>query len=150
MRKLLIISALCLSLSCDKSPTGLPRAAFEGPWELTVQANNACAGATGAHVRFFDVETSSYQDGAFNVVTSWDVVTPDRGYGWLVTGNFNLEARTVELNFWQRTGSVGSIFTGIIRDDGTITGTVRDPKPNYLPHFVIGSCTFSASGRRYP
>lgn len=148
MRKSLLLLALCVSASCSGDATGPAIADFAGPWRIDVQANPTCTGATAASSRYFTVETSSADNGAFNVVTGWDVVQPDRGFGWTVTGNFDVRARTVVLNFWSTTLVTGEVFTGTIRDDGSVVGTMVDPKPGYQPHFVIGTCTFQATGRR--
>lgn len=147
---LTLLLAATVSLSCDGGTTALSADLFAGSWVLNSAANPTCSGAAGAASRYFDVETSSLDDGTFNVVEPWDVVVPNRGFGWLVTGSFNLRARTVVLNFWQTTLSVGSEFSGTINSDGSITGTLRDPKPGYSPHFVVGTCQFTATGHRLP
>lgn len=143
---LLLASALGCSDEGSLSP-----ADFQGSWALVSDANSSCLGASGAANRFFEIEdpAAGYSDGVFNVVAAWDFVRPYR-YSWTVSGNFNLEQRTVELNFWLRPLEVGAVFTGHILSDGSVAGTLRDPKPGYQPHTVIGSCTFEARLQRAP
>lgn len=145
------LALACSIGSCSSDgPSALPVAAFAGEWVLESAENASCAGAAGPATRYFTVETDGYAQGVFNVVTDWDFVKPFRGYGWLVTGNFNLGLETVELNFWHTTLQVGAMFTGTIDRDGSVTGVLRDPKPGYRPHTVIGSCVFQATLRKLP
>lgn len=150
-RTLAIIALACNIGSCSSDgPSALPVSAFAGEWVVATEANESCAGAAGPANRYFTVETDGYAQGVFNVVTDWDFVKPFRGYGWRVTGNYNLGQETVELNFWRTTLQVGAMFTGTINRDGSITGVLRDPKPGYQPHTVLGSCVFQATARKLP
>lgn len=140
-----LLSTMLIAVSCE-SATGLDPSDFDGDWIVRTAANPSCAGTAAGADRHFTVEDAAggYADGVFNVVEGWDFVRPYR-YGWLVTGNFNLSDRTVELNFWHTTLSVGAVFEGELQGDGTAVGTLKDPKPGYSPHTVIGSCVFSAT-----
>lgn len=154
MRRVLwgCIAALTLATGfgcAGDSPSGLSAAQFDGIWELDVQGGETCDGASGPHVRYFEISEAQpgVSGGVFNVVEEWDFQRPYR-FGWLVTGNVNIAQRTVELNFWQSTLSVGGVFTGSVAADGTLTGTFLDPKPGYAPHLALSSCSYTATGRR--
>lgn len=149
---LVLILACAAGLSCggDGGPAALDPSDFRGNWTLENPENPSCVGAAGPTTRHFYVAAEGFANGVFNVVTDWDFVRPFRGLGFTVTGNFNIANRTVELNFWHTTLSVGAMFTGTIEPDGSIRGTLRDPKPGYSPHVVVGSCTWTATGRRVP
>lgn len=155
-RVIALAGLILLSLGCGTDgSTGLSTELFDGEWVLNVAANPACAGAAGGGPRYFSVDPSGVGEAAngdrtFNVVTEFDFVKPFRGFGFMVIGHFNLSARTVELNFWHTVMQTGAIFTGTIAADGSITGTLRDPKPGYSPHVVIGTCIFQATGNRIP
>lgn len=145
---------LLLAIGCSDSssgPKGLTVTDIVGSWELSHPANAQCSGFTGAATYYFDVPStaSALEDGSVNVVSQWDVVKPDR-YDWLVTGNFNVKTGAVVLNFWHTPLVTGSEFTGTIDGDGRVSGTLRDPKPGYNPHYVLGSCTFAITGHRSP
>lgn len=145
------IAALVVVVACSgDGPSGLTPARFDGLWELSVQGGEACDGASGPHTRFFEIVNAEagYGQGLFNVVEGWDFQRPYRFAGWLVTGNFHLENRTVELNFWQSVLQTGGEFRGTINRDGTIAGTLRDPKLGYSPHLALTSCSYTATGRR--
>jgi hypothetical protein len=147
LRRALLPILYVLALACDGGPAGLEPNDLVGRWVIRTAANPSCSGAAGAAERIFDADDPPVGDGVVNVVSQWDFVYPDR-YDWLVTGNFNVRTKAVLLNFWQTPLSVGAEFTGTIREDGTLVGEVRDPKPGYLPHTVIGSCVFQATGER--
>jgi hypothetical protein len=134
------------------SPTTAPKTLaaedLVGSWQLSKPAATACSGAAGAATYYFPIRSASaLADGSVNVVESWDVQQPNR-FNWSVTGNINIKSGVVQLNFWQSTLSVGEQFDGTISSSGAITGTIRDPKPGFSPHWVIGSCTWSMSGSR--
>ena len=153
MKKLWLVALLVVAGCSRDGPYGLDAGEFVGEWVLHTEANSSCAGAAAAADRYFTVESSTTGesvngDRTFNVVTEWDFVKPFRTFDFMVTGNYNLTQRTVELNFWHTVLQVGAEFTGTIDEDGTITGTLRDPKPGYRAHTVIGSCVFQATGRR--
>jgi len=148
MLRIAAVAALGLvAASCDAT-TGLAPSSFDGQWVVRTQANASCFGVAGGADRHFTIvdAKTGFGGGVFNVVEDWDFVRPYRGYGWIVTGNFNLSDRTVELNFWHTPLAVGAVFVGTIEPDGSLVGTVRDPKPGYSPHTVIGACVFQATG----
>jgi hypothetical protein len=143
---------LSTAAACDSATKpAVPSAAdLIGAWELVREANGNCEGATATAIYYFDIGSDSYigqETGALNVVAHWDVVIPYR-FGWMVSGNYNVRTRSVELNFWHRVFDAGSQFIGTLNADNTITGQILDPKPGYDAHFVSGSCVFQAHGLR--
>jgi hypothetical protein len=156
MKTVWVALALVVALGCgDDGPAGLKPERFTGDWVLNVEGNPSCFGASAGGPRYFEVDASGSGEAAngdrtFNVVTEFDFVKPFRGFGFMVIGNYNLTARTVELNFWHTVMQTGAQFTGTIDDDGSITGTLRDPRPGFDPHLVVGSCVFQATGHRLP
>lgn len=147
LRRIALPLLYLVALACDGGPAGLDPNELVGRWVIRTTANAACSGAVGAAERIFDADDPPVGDGIVNVVSEWDFVYPDR-YGWLVTGNFNVRTKEVVLNFWHTPLAVGAEFTGTIRGDGTLVGELRDPKPGYSPHLVIGSCVFQATGEQ--
>lgn len=151
-----LTGALALALTASacgggdaSSPTSPKAPDIFGDWEVNFSTTpGQCIGA-GSGTLYFTVEPSPVgSSGAVNVVTKWDVVKPFVR-DWTLTGNINVESRTVNLNFWLRVLDVGSWLDGTLSADGqSITGTFYDPKPGYRPHFVLGSCAYTASGRR--
>lgn len=152
-RGLVALSVLVALLSCGDSSTGSPvgptAASLVGSWELIREPNTSCSGAGTAFQTkyFFTVPPGDAAGSVRNVVSRWEVVQPPR-FDWVVSGNFNLAARTVELRFWLRTLETGSMFFGTLASDGSSTGTLVDPIPGYKPHFVLTSCVFTATIRR--
>lgn len=134
----------------SSGPKPINAAVLAGSWELVREPNTACFGAgTALQTKYyFTLPAPTSTSSVLNVVSRWEVVQPYR-FNWLLSGNFNLSARTVELRFWLVGLETGSMFTAAaVKDDGSATGTLQDPTPGFKPHFVTGSCTFNASIRR--
>lgn len=130
------------------SATGPSAQSLVGAWEFTRGAGPS--GCLQSELTYYARITSSYQldDGGVNVVTDWDVRSPAQ-FQWSLTGNINVKTRQVVLNFWLRTLVTGEEFDGVLGDDGTITGTLVDPKPGFGAHYTAyGSCTVTMRGRR--
>ena len=147
MRRPIAVAAIffAATLSCD-SPTGLEESSLLGDWEVTVLEVPECAFLNVQKI-YFTVHPDGASKSLVNIVTEWGF-EPTLQYQWLLTGNMNTETRTAELNFWHTPLVAGSILTGRINADGSITGTIRDPKPGYQDHFSWGPCDWSVKAER--
>lgn len=137
-------------LGCSDPGPSVSAEQLHGRWEFDRQANSSCGGASGDATYYFRVRSGSIEpSGVLNIVEPWDI-QPQPRFDWTVTGNINVEARTVELSFWHTVLETGAEFVGTIDLLSLqVTGTLRDPKPGYNPHFTaFGPCTFQMTGRR--
>jgi hypothetical protein len=152
MRKWVVLAATALAFACSdgSGPDSLGVEDVRGSWAFVRGPKPTGCTTVNEATYYFTVpgDAVALEGGAVNVVEDWDFVRPPT-HGWTVTGNFNVKTRMVELNFWHTLLDTGAEFNGTLEDDGTVSGTLRDPKPGYDAHTTaFGACSFSMIGTR--
>jgi hypothetical protein len=150
-----VVAAIGLATACGRresvaAPIVSPRsaAALAGTWLFSHPENDTCAGANGNDMYLFHVDSSGVMaNGLMTISTTWtDAREPQDA--WPLDGYMDLVSGQVVLNFWLVVNLAGQEFDGTFDVSGNVGGTLTDPKPGFLPQFVIGTCKYPMSGQR--
>lgn len=143
---------VCLSLcACGSDGSGPGRLEVDdivGTWTISLESRaGQCQGAAagGDLTLWIDDEGAAQQQGIINFVNKWGFEPTVIGD---LTGHVDLETGEVDARVWKGVLANGAELVGTIGSDRIFRGLLNDPYPGYGAIFVLGSCSFPATGRK--